>query len=90
MRKTSKADIDLYIYRQRNKRSPDKQTIIWRKIKAIRNIQDGLKRKFERIKATTNDMLEMSALNTKFVRLERRRTELFDEVTNNKFNPNGR
>ncbi|MCQ2250272.1 MAG: hypothetical protein MJZ66_04090 [Bacteroidales bacterium] len=85
-KRTSKAEVDLLIYRQRNKTPPDKQHIIWRKIKAIRNIQDGLKSKFERIKATTGDMLEMSALNTKFVRLERRWTELFDEVTNNIFN----
>ncbi len=85
MRKESNADIDLYIYRQRNKKPPDKHTIIWRKIKAIRNIQDSLKRKFERIK-TLGDMFEMSALNTKFVQLERRRIELFDEVTNNKLN----
>lgn len=85
MRKTSKADIDLYIYRERNKKPPDKQRIIWRKIEAIRNIQDGLRRKFEHFK-TLGDMFEMVALNTEFVRLERRRTELFDEVTNQKFN----
>lgn len=84
-KKASNADIDLYIYRQRSKTPPDKHTIIWRKIKAIRNIQDGLRRKFEHFK-TLGDMFEMVALNTEFVRLERRRTELFDEVTNQKFN----
>lgn len=59
-------------------------SLIWRKIKAIHNIQEGLKHKFERMK-TLGDMFEMTALNTKFVKLERRADELFDIATNNKF-----
>lgn len=64
-----------------------KQTMIWRKIKILHRMMDKIRDKFNaKISERYKDWFELEALNAKHIQINKRWTELFDEVTNNQFN----
>lgn len=80
----TKANMDLFVQREYNKKPLLGTFLLWRKIRIIRDTQELIKSRFERLKVI-GDMFEMTALNNRFVQLERRRNELFDIATDYKF-----
>lgn len=79
--------MNVYLKRWDSDKPQTKETMIWRKIKILHRMMDQIRAKFNILIAERyKDWFELEALNAKFRAYDRRWTELFDEVTNNKFN----